>query len=125
MGELIKVTCPRCGQEWKCRRGHGKNHARLEVVCESFSENTQIQIKQLLVKNPFPLFQFDYRPIVCQDCKVVDSVPVLKMPKEQASFVGDCARCGKEVALELLEKPLECPICQAEVMEVQRIGFWD
>lgn len=122
---MIKVTCPSCGQEWNCRRGHGKNHARLEMVCEAFEENTQIQIKQLIAKNPFPLFQFDYRPIACQSCKVVDSVPVLKIPKEQASFVGDCARCGKEVMTESLEKPLECPICQAEAVEVQRIGFWD
>ncbi len=125
MGELIKISCPKCGQEWNSKRGHGKNHARLEVVCEAFEESIQAQIKQLAGDSPFPLFRFEYKPVVCKECGMVDSVPVLELPKEQVVFVGKCAQCGEEMPADGWNKPLECPHCETQGLEIERIGFWD
>lgn len=125
MGELIKITCPKCGQVWNCKRGHGKNHARLELVCEAFEESVQAQIKQLAGDNLFPVFGFGYKPVVCKACGKVDSVPVLEFPKEQTLFVGNCAQCGQESTSGLQDGSLECPNCEEQELETERIGFWD
>ena len=125
MGELIKISCPKCGQEWNSKRGHGKNHARLEVVCELFEESVQAQIMQLAGENPFPVFGFGYKPVVCKECGKVDSVPVLEFPREQAVFVGKCVQCGQEITVGALDGSLECPNCEEQELEIERIGFWD
>ncbi len=125
MGELIKISCPKCGQVWNSKRGHGKNHAGLEMVCPAFDESMQAQIKQLVGDNPFPVFGFAYKPMVCKECGKVDSLPVLEFPKEQVVFVGKCVQCGREMPADGGDKPLECPHCEVQGLEIERIGFWD
>ncbi len=125
MGELIKITCPKCGWVWNSKRGHGRNQARLEKVWPAFEESVQAQIKQLAGDNPFPVFSFGYMPLVCKECGKVDSVPVLEFPKDQVMFVGKCSQCEQEISAEELDKPLECPHCEVQGLEIERIGFWD
>lgn len=125
MGELIKITCPKCGQVWNSKRGHGKNHAKLEIVCSAFDESVQAQIKQMAGNNPFPVFGFGYQPVVCKACGKVESVPVLEFPKEQTVFVGKCSQCGQEVSAGLLDDTLGCPNCETQELKTERIGFWD
>jgi len=125
MGELIKITCPKCGQAWNSKRGHGKNHARLEMVCESFEEDMQAQIKQLVGDKPFPVFNFEYKPVICRGCGMVDSVPVLELTKEQITLVGKCSKCGQETSAGLSGGSLECPDCRSGELVIERIGFWD
>lgn len=125
MGELIKISCSKCGQVWNSKRGHGKNHARLEVVRQVFEESVQAQIKQLAEDNPFPVFDFAYIPVVCKECGMVDSVPVLELLKEKRVFVGTCSRCGKEIPEDWAKASLECPVCRSEEMTIERCGFWD
>lgn len=125
MGELIKISCPKCGQVWNSKRGHGKMHGRLEAVCKAFEEGVQEQISRLVGDNSFPVFHFAYSPTVCKACRKVESVPVLEFPKEQTVFVGKCSQCGQVISAEELDKPLECPHCEVQGLEIERIGFWD
>lgn len=125
MGELIKISCPKCGQVWDSKRGHGRNQARLEKIWPAFDESVQAQIKQLAEDNPFPVFEFAYKPVVCKACRKVESVPVLEFPKEQTVFVGKCSQCGQAATIGLSDNSLECPDCRAGALEIERIGFWD
>ena len=75
--------------------------------------------------NPFPVFGFAYKPMVCKECGKVDSLPVLEFPKQQVVFVGKCVQCGREMPADGWDKPLECPHCEVQGLEIERIGFWD
>ena len=125
MGELIKISCSKCGQVWNSKRGHGKNHAKLEVVIRLFEESVQEQIKQLAEEDAFVVFDFAYIPVVCKECGMVDSVPVLELLNKKRVFVGMCSRCGKEIPKDRVKASMRCPVCQSEEMTIERSGFWD
>ena len=125
MGTIYRVLCEACGESCDIATGMGKAHATLEKVAEYYPQILASEIKAYGMKNPQGVFWFQLQPAVCDTCKKIISVPVLKIKDTGAEYIGTCPDCHKEVLpVEKLQESL-CPACKVTGLSVSRIGNWD
>lgn len=125
MGDLVKMVCKSCGQEWSCRTGCGIFHAKLDAVVTLFTDDIQEKIRKQTAGKKFPLFSFGYQPAYCERCHDIVSVPVIKLIEEKVEYIGNCPKCLEQIEKEQLKEKLVCPVCQCHEFDVQREGYWD
>lgn len=125
MGVIERIACHACGYVWECRSGCGIMHGTIENVIRCFSEDTGQEIAGAVSRMEDPVFEFTYRPAVCQACGNIAAVPFLEFKKEGRHFQGECPFCGKSVKITEKIEQEKCPGCHQGPLEVRRTGFWD
>lgn len=125
MGEIVKMTCRKCGESYRCKTGAGMEHGRLDSAISSFNKETMDNIMDRVKGQKFPLFSFGYQPLYCETCNKIVSVPVLQLMQEKAYFTGECPECQKQMDVEQLQKKLICPSCRSSEFDMCRDSFWD
>lgn len=125
MGVIQQFTCPSCLKNWKLRTGHGIRHAALGQVMEVFSEDIQRNIVAQVTGGQMPLFYFGYQEAVCEHCRNIVAVPVLRLIESNQTFIAGCPECSGEVKVIKEETPVNCPACQKAKLRVQDVGNWD
>ena len=125
MGMIRQFRCPSCRAAWELHTGHGMRHGVLGRVMEAFSEEIREEIAKEARGGHLPLFRFDYRAAVCRQCRMVTAVPVLSLMEREKSYVGGCPRCGAQAEILDEDRPVRCPECQKEDLEMKVTGHWD
>lgn len=128
MGVINKATCKACEKSWNYKLGCGINHCNLDVVLDVYDEETKSQVKMKTKDDKIPLFSFNYCRGVCNVCKAIVGVPVLKLLNSNTSYIGRCKGCGNEVDLLEGSDNLDdavCPQCGEKNIEDISTGLWD
>lgn len=125
MGEIVKISCGSCKEEWQCTTGYGLRHARLQDVVSAFPAAVERDIVKTAGDEPFPVFEFGYRISVCRNCRSIVSVPVLKLTEADAGFSGVCPVCRRKTRLVLNPKRTSCPSCGKRTLRAEETGHWD
>ena len=125
MGVIIDVSCASCGKTWNCRTGSGIMHGELGAVKSLFPMEIRQKLDRYEAETELPLFDFGYRLAVCEHCKSVESVPVIKLLDKGAEYAGPCGKCGK--GTELIENigKARCPVCREASLSEEETGLWD
>lgn len=127
MGEIVKIHCNACQEEWQCMTGCGLQHGRKENITAAFLGKEQVQVSEWLAKSQIPLYDFQYQITLCPFCKEPVSIPVLKGVEDDEVFAGACPACG---SLPQMPPPeditdMACPACGNISLEAEEIGHWD
>lgn len=129
MGEIMKIHCRTCRKEWECMTGCGLRHGRIENVITAFGAKEQEQIIAWCQDSPVPLYDFRYQIAVCDFCRKLVSVPVLKSIEDDQIFVGVCPVCHAQLQTSPLETEdvshIACPSCNSMTLDATGIGHWD
>lgn len=125
MGRVMRIACVSCNKEWQCRTGCGLSHARLEDVLREFSNEISRKVPDRVRKEEFPIFDFAYHMAVCDICKDVVSVPVLRLADGDLEYSGTCPVCRKEARRISDTDAADCPVCGKRMRQPEEIGRWD
>lgn len=126
MGAIIRVSCRSCNALWKdLYVGCGMLHSTLEAVAPLFLPEDGKSIREYAGKTEDPLFDFEYEPAACPDCRRMVSVPVLRLRENGAVYTGVCPDCKKKVNPDGMLQKTICPVCGTPSLQMQNTGFWD
>lgn len=125
MGRISEFTCPSCNVSWKVRLGHGIGHAALENVLDIFPADIQRKILADTEEEQIPLFEFNYRAAVCEQCKKIVSVPSIYLHQKGYVYTGACTECGNAVIALNEGAEMVCPRCKTTVLSEKETGNWD
>lgn len=125
MGAIERVTCASCGKLWEGKSGCGMMHGRLENVLGLFPQEIVTDIKEATKQQMFPRFHFEYQLTDCTVCKAVVSVPVLELSDAKKIYIGDCPICQSRMVKAAPIEQLQCPNCQKQSLEKNKIAMWD
>ncbi len=127
MGTLIRVRCKNCYEEWPLQLGYGMMHGKIESVTPLLPDEIADQLPLEKLKNHEIPWSFAYEPAVCEHCKALISVPVIRLSKERIAQPTVCPDCGERP--HLIEEDsihrTPCPICGAETLDITDQGLWD
>lgn len=125
MGDIVKITCASCKEEWQCMTGCGLAHARLQDVISSFPETTAREIAEAVKGELFPAFEFTYDILTCSRCESMVSVPVLRLITDDREYTGLCPVCGEKTERTTDIDVMLCPVCGKAALQEDIIGHWD
>lgn len=125
MGRISKYICPSCNASWQIALGHGIGHAVLDSVLDLFPAKVRQNILSDTEGEPFPSFEFNYRPAICPQCQKVIPVPVIYLHQSGNTYSADCPDCNHHVTVRPKEAKLICPRCQESALSAEDIGTWD
>ena len=108
MGIIKEFKCPSCHKTWRISVGHGRAHSTLKRVLGAFPPDIRKKIGEDAQKDPDPLFLFNYRASLCQQC-----------------YISPCPKCGGRTDIVEDERSVSCPRCRQAVLTVQETGHWD
>ena len=127
MGSLIRVRCKNCYEDWSLRLGYGLMHGRIDPILSLFPEEITKKLPiEKLQKYEMP-WSFAFEPAMCEHCKALIALPVLRLSANRNPQYASCPECGTAVTL-VKEDALPhtpCPACGAETLEVTEEGLWD
>ncbi|MCI8727160.1 MAG: hypothetical protein HFG66_13755 [Hungatella sp.] len=125
MGIIKEFKCPSCHKTWRISVGHGRAHSTLKRVLGAFPPDIRKKIGEDAQKDPDPLFLFNYRASLCQQCQDILEVPVLDFIEPRQSYISPCPKCGGRTDIVEDERSVSCPRCRQAVLTVQETGHWD
>ncbi len=129
MGEIIKIHCNTCRKNWEHMTGCGLQHGSIGNVIAAFKAKEQKQIIDWCQTKPIPLYDFRYQIAVCNFCKDLVNVPVLRGSDENVTFVGTCPICHGLLQTPPLEaeevSDAACPSCGNTTLTIEEVGHWD
>lgn len=127
MGEILKINCDECREEWQCSVGCGLLHGWKENVIAAFEEPERTAVSRWMNEQQIPLYDFAYQTASCPHCNKLVSVPVVRGIDTDEVFVGKCPVCGETVQVFSQDEVEQtaCPVCGARALHGKEIGHWD
>lgn len=125
MGDIVKITCASCKEEWQGMTGCGLAHARLQDVISLFPEMVAQEIAEAVKGELFPAFEFAYDILACSRCGSIASVPVLRLTAKGKEYTGLCPVCGEKAERTTDIGVMQCPVCGKTALQEESIGHWD
>lgn len=125
MGVITDVSCASCGKKWQLRTGSGILHGELGAVKSFFPMEIRQKLDNYEREAEFPLFDFGYQLAVCEHCKAIESVPVIKLLDRQEEYIGVCGTCGGWTKLIENIEETHCPVCHEASLSEEETGLWD
>ncbi len=128
MGDIVEIRCDHCGSSEQYMLGVGRTHHIIKVIEESFDEELQDRVHEMLLSAPED-WSFERSLGQCLSCRKLSVVPaLLYRGGTEGSIHGKCD-CGGELRLwtygqiEGGDVP-DCPECGVK-MKAEQAGYWD
>lgn len=125
MGRISEFVCPSCHMSWEVQLGHGMWHAALENVLDEFPPDIRQKILADTGEEENPVFEFNYCPAVCWQCRKVVAVPVIYLHRTGQTYAAACPDCGNAIAVQSEDAEILCPQCGKDPLLAEDIGRWD
>lgn len=125
MGRVSEFVCPSCHTSWEIQLGHGMGHAALENVLNEFPSDICQKVLSDTERERNPVFEFNYCPAVCWQCRKVVAVPVIYLHQSGQTYTAVCPDCGSSAAIHTEDAEILCPYCGKSTLTVEEVGRWD
>lgn len=91
-------------------------------IAKAMMEHVRNQILTDTEEEQIPLFEFNYRAAVCEQCKKIVSVPSIYLHQKDYVYTGTCAECENAVVALNEGAEIVCPCCKAAVLSEKETG---
>ncbi len=125
MGQIVRITCSKCGFEKDIFSGGGRNDCNMDAILMALPDDE----KQMLVdasEQGATKIVIDRKPCECRLCGEIYAAPVVTYTLMEAvcEIRGRCPNCGKQSQTPQINPPEKCPKCGDNV-SLNFVGHWD
>jgi hypothetical protein len=124
MGDIYKLSCT-CGYAKELNVGGGLASCNVNMINKVFSEDRRAKFDTYLKNNEIQSFLIENEISVCEECKEVMTIAVLRIQltnNRKLEIVNDCPLCGNKA--HIINYLAVCPKCGRKI-NVKEIGHWD
>lgn len=131
MGDIVKISCPKCSLNKQLNLGQGMFDCNLDRIITYLPEQDALQVGMLQRENRIKSFEFNRYPGICTLCKQLEESPLLVVELHSGARLEygiTCRHCGSELRIireELKPNSIPCPYCGKSKLTVSRMGYWD
>ncbi len=127
MGQVVKVSCAKCGKSKKLFIGGGFSDCDFDVIIAVMSDIQKESLTKA-IENGATDFSISRYASICQSCHnfyTAEKVTYLLGRKEKAEW-SCCPDCGsvKKKLIDIETKTTKCTHC-GDLIETELIGLWD
>ena len=128
MGQMIVLTCERCGCREKMSVGGGLMTNNPDVIASCLNPSEAEEWKRLYQNKKVKSFQAEQKVFYCEKCKKLScllSVDAELTNGKEITLGDQCGKCQTKLQeIKWQEKPI-CPICNTGKLEWKQVGLWD
>ncbi len=132
MGQIVYVTCPKCGYKTEMRLGMGIIYNRPNAVINLFDKETKEKVKKFFDEKKDISWMARKEIGVCRKCKKIADAAVLAVGegKSYKRIIASKCNCGSELEIknydDVISKKeiIKCPECSS-LLEIKPAGNWD
>ena len=129
MGQIIRLSCKKCGFMKELPVGAGLMSIDPEAVASDLDIGEAKEWRKLHRDNKVRFFDARKKALYCEHCKDVLSQTVVTgclTDGSEINFGGKCRICGRKLQeMNIEAHRISCPICNGKDMHPEEIGLWD
>ncbi len=129
MGQIILLSCKKCGFQKELSTGAGLMGNDPEAVASELDIGEAKEWRKLHRDNKISFFDARKKVFYCENCNDIVSrlaVTAVLTDGNEINFGGKCQICGHKLAeMDMEAHHIFCPVCKGGGMCAEEIGLWD